>query len=172
MKKALFLDRDGVICEALPRGKYLTSWGQFKLTNYIADLINYAKNKDYLIIVVTNQSQIAKGLINEQEFNSINEKTKEALSGKLDAVYYCPHRNEDNCDCRKPKSGMLLKAGEDFGIDFSQSFFLGDSDKDMGAGRAVGCKTIFLRNEHNAEELKNCTPNFIINSLEKAAEII
>ncbi|HUX35794.1 MAG TPA: HAD family hydrolase [Candidatus Paceibacterota bacterium] len=171
-KKALFLDRDGVICEALPRGQYLTRWEEFKLMPGISGLIDEAKNKGYLVIVITNQPQISKGIVSEAEVALINNRMNELLDGKLDAIYHCPHRNEDNCDCRKPKPGMLLEAGKDFEIDFSASFFLGDADKDVKAGQDAGCKTIFLKNEHNEEELKNCNPDVVIDALEEAIEFI
>lgn len=171
-KKALFLDRDGVICEALPRSQYLTRWEEFKLMPGIGELIDDAKIKGYLAIVITNQPQISRGMVSEKEIISINGRMNELLDGKLDAVYHCPHRNEDNCDCRKPKPGMLLNAGKDFEIDFSESFFLGDADKDIKAGQAAGCRTIFLNNEHNKEELKNCAPDFVIDSLEEVSKII
>ncbi|MBI4085306.1 MAG: HAD family hydrolase [Candidatus Liptonbacteria bacterium] len=171
-KRALFLDRDGVICEAMPRGQYLTRLEEFKLLPGIIGLIDEAKNKGYFVIVITNQPQISRGMVSEAEVISINDKMNELLGMKLDAIYYCPHRNEDNCDCRKPKPGMFLKAAKDFDIDFSGSFFLGDSDKDVKPGKAIGCKTIFLKNEHNGEELKNCSPDFVIESLKEAEKII
>jgi len=172
MNRCLFLDRDGVINEAMPRGEYLLHPDQFKLLPGIKELIDTAKDKGYLVVVVTNQPQISRGFIDHDGVKKIHKRMKELLP-QIDAVYYCPHHNlREKCECRKPLPGMLLQAGKDYSIDFSQSYILGDSDWDIGAGKAAGTKTIFIKNEHNSEELKRCEPNYIIAELKEAESIL
>jgi histidinol-phosphate phosphatase family protein len=170
--KALFLDRDGVICEALPRGEYLVSWDQFKLLEGIKEFLAGAKKKGYKIFVITNQGQIAKGLMKIETLHEVHRKMRELLPGMIDEVYYCPHKNGDGCECRKPKPALMLRAIRDFDVDPAQSFFIGDSDKDVKAGEAIGAKTIFLKNKHNVGELKECSPDFVCDTLAEMEEAI
>lgn len=168
--KALFLDRDGVICRAL--GKYLTSWDEFELLQDIQDLLDVAHKEGYLVIVVTNQPQIAKGLLTEKQLAVIHAKMEELLNHTIDKVYYCPHQNEDNCECRKPKPGMLMKASCELDIDLTRSLIVGDHAKDMSAGKIAGCKTVFLKNEYNTQDLSVCSPDIIIEDLEEILDSI
>lgn len=173
--KAVFLDRDGIINKALPRGEYLTELEQFELQDGIAGLIRHFKGLGYLIITITNQAQIAKGMLPLEKLKKIHDHMLEQLTAanaKIDKIYYCPHQNSDNCECRKPNIGLLLKAIDEFSIDPSSSFFIGDSDKDINAGFTIGCKTIFLRNEHNKEELPKCQPDFVVKGLDEILLII
>lgn len=163
-EKCLFLDRDGVICEALPRGEYLVDLSEFKLVVGIKELVMHAKQKGYRVCVVTNQPQISKGLLSIEKLHDIHTVMAQEIEG-IDAVYYCPHKNEDNCECRKPKPGMVLKAVAEFNIDPAQSLLVGDSDKDIGAGHAAGCKTVFLKNKHNEAELAICEPHSVVDDL-------
>lgn len=171
-KRAVFFDRDGVVCEAMPRGEYLVSWDQFKLTEGITELVDFIRGKGYLAIVITNQGQIAKGLLSEGNLVDIHRRMMELLPGRFDKIYYCPHHDADNCDCRKPKPGMLLKAAKELNVDLSQSYVIGDSDKDVNAGKAAGCKTIFLKNSYNAGELARCSPDFIVTDLKEIKALI
>jgi D-glycero-D-manno-heptose 1,7-bisphosphate phosphatase len=171
-KKFVFFDRDGVICEALPRGQYLTSWSQFRLMNGIQDLTRHAKDRGYILAVVTNQSQVAKRLLPLSDLHRIHDMMQDELDQIFDAIYLCPHRNEDNCFCRKPKAGMFHQADDEHGVDFGASFMIGDSDKDVIAGQEAGTKTIFIRNAYNAEELSRCRPDFIVDEIPEIIEII
>lgn len=173
--KAVFLDRDGVINKALPRGEYLTKLEQFELQDGIAELICHLRRLGYLIIVITNQPQIGKGILLPEKLEKIHEYMLEqlaAFNAKIDKIYYCPHQNSDNCECRKPNIGLLLKAINEFNIDSLVSFFIGDSDKDVNVGSAIGCKTIFIRNDYNNQELIRCRPDFIISALNEVSLII
>ncbi|MDO8516260.1 MAG: HAD family hydrolase [bacterium] len=162
--KALFLDRDGVVCEAMPRGEYLVRQEQFKLVPGIAELVGHAKKKGYLVVVATNQGAIAKDLISIDDLESIHENMQGLLTG-IDKVYYCPHYTQHNCACRKPKPGMLTQAAADLDIDLTSSVFVGDSNTDIEAGKAAGCKTIFLNNAWNAHELARCSPDVVVDAL-------
>lgn len=172
MQCALFLDRDGVICEALPRGEYVTSLEEFSLMPGISELLEAAKAAGFLTIVVTNQPQIAKGLISESELENIHESMLEQLPGLIDKVYFCPHVGADLCDCRKPLPGMLDRAADEMNIEMRGSYIIGDSDKDIGAGQAAGCKTIFIRNDYNSDELARCSPDFVVEELNEAIGLL
>lgn len=175
VRKAVFLDRDGIICRALPRGEYLLNTNQFFLLDGISSLLKTIQASGYFSIVVTNQGQISKGLLSEGELKSIHLFMEESLArdgALLSMIYFCPHHDIDRCECRKPKPGMLLNAARDFSLDLKRSIMVGDSDRDVGAGRSVGCKTIFVRNEFNAHELPLCTPDFIANSLYEVESLI
>ncbi len=165
LKKALFLDRDGVICLAPPRLEYIMKPEQFTLLPGITELIKVAKEKGYEIIVATNQPQIGRGLMPAKDLEPIHQKMNSLLPGLIDAIYVCAHQNTDNCDCRKPKPGLLLRAARERGIALNRSLFLGDSDKDVGAGTAASVKTVFLKNSQNSEELARCKPDLVIASL-------
>ena len=152
-QKAIFLDRDGTINKYVG---FLRGIDQFELTDSSAEAIKTINRSDYLTIVVTNQPVIARGEVSFEQLDEIHKKM-ETLLGKegafIDGLYFCPHHPDSgfegevkelkiDCDCRKPKPGMLLQAAKDFNIDLSQSFMIGDSDNDMAAGSAAGCKCI------------------------------
>lgn len=165
-KRALFLDRDGVINIATPRGVKVLSPEDFKLAEGIGRLIKAARRKKYTTIVITNQAIIAEGEIKLEQLESIHNKMHKLLPGMIDKVYICPHNDKDDCDCRKPKPGMLLLAAKDLGLDLGQSIFVGDSDKDVKASRAAGVmKTVFVKNDYNAGELDNCQPDEVVDKL-------
>lgn len=168
--KALFLDRDGVIVEEL--GRYRVAKDGIQLMPGISELVKAAKNKGYLIIVATNQPQISKGLLTENELHKLHKDMECLLEKKLDAIYYCPHLDEHKCNCRKPKPEMLTRAIKNFNIDPSKSFMVGDGDKDIIAGQTVGCKTIFIKNKVKSKYLKNCSPNYVVEKLEEITPLL
>ena len=152
-QKAIFLDRDGTINKYVG---FLRNIDQFELTDSSAEAIKTINKSDYLTIVVTNQPVIARGEVSFEQLDEIHQKM-ETLLGKegafIDGLYFCPHHPDAgfegevkelkiDCNCRKPKPGMLFQAAKDFNIDLSQSFMIGDSDNDMAAGSAAGCKCI------------------------------
>ena len=159
-QKAIFLDRDGTINTYVG---FLRDIDKFELTDTAAQAIRMINDSEYLAIVVTNQPVIARGEVSFEELDEIHKKM-ETLLGKqgayIDGLYFCPHHPHSgfegeirelkiDCDCRKPKPGMLLKAAEDFNIDLSHSFMIGDSDNDMAAGSAAGCKCIRIDRDGN-----------------------
>lgn len=156
-QKAIFLDRDGTINKYVG---FLRNIDNFELIDGVSEAIKKINASGYLAIVVTNQPVIARGEVTFQELEEIHNKM-ETLLGKdgtyLDAIYYCPHHPHRgyegerpelkiDCNCRKPKPGMLLKAAEDFNIDLSQSWMIGDGENDVKAGINAGCKTVLLSN--------------------------
>ena len=156
-QKAIFLDRDGTINKYVG---FLRNIDDFELIDGVAEAIRKINESGYLAIVVTNQPVIARGEVSFEELEEIHNKM-ETLLGKegayLDAIYYCPHHPHKgyegerpelkiDCDCRKPKPGMLLKAAADFNIDLSRSWMVGDGENDIQAGINAGCKTVLLSN--------------------------
>ncbi len=168
MNKVLLLDRDGTLVRAMPRGEHLLRLDQLEIVPGAVQLLERAKELDYKLAVATNQPQIGKGLLSPVTLAEIHFSMEKQLGGMLDKVYACPHINEDNCDCRKPKPGMLLQALKEFGVDDpNTSFMIGDSDRDVLAGQAAGLKTIFVLNEYNESELSLCRPLHVVRSLEE-----
>ena len=157
-QKAIFLDRDGTINKYVG---FLRKEEEFDLLPGVAEAVKKINQSGYLAIVVTNQPVIARGEVTFEGLETIHNKM-ETLLGKegayLDAIYFCPHHPHSgyegevkelkiDCDCRKPKPGMLLKAAEDLNIDLSQSYMVGDGENDIKAGKAAGCKTVLLNTE-------------------------
>lgn len=157
-QKAIFLDRDGTINKYVG---FLRKEEEFELLPGVAEAVKRINKSGYLAVVVTNQPVIARGEVTYSQLENIHNKM-ETLLGKegayLDAIYFCPHHPHSgyegevkelkiDCDCRKPKPGMLLKAAEDLNIDLSQSYMVGDGENDIKAGKAAGCKTVLLNTE-------------------------
>ena len=163
-QKAIFLDRDGTINKYLG---FLRDINEFELLPGVVEAVKKINASGYLAIVVTNQPVIARGEISVFELREIHNKM-ETLLGEggayLDGVYYCPHHPHRgfegeiaelkvDCDCRKPKPGMLLKAAKDFNIDISQSWMIGDSENDVAAGKAAGCRAILIGEEEFGHDM-------------------
>ena len=154
-QKAIFLDRDGTINKFVG---FLRNIDDFELLPGVAEAIRRINSSDYLAIVVTNQPVIARGEVTVQELQLIHNKMETLLGAEgayLDAIYYCPHHQHKgyvgevselkiNCDCRKPKPGMLLKAAKDYNVDLMKSWMIGDGENDIRAGKAAGCKTFLI----------------------------
>ena len=163
-QKAIFLDRDGTINKYVG---FLRHINDFDLIEGVADAIKLINQSEYLAIVVTNQPVIARGEVSWEELNEIHQKMT-TLLGKagtyVDGIYICPHHPDKgfegerpeykiDCSCRKPKPGLLLQAAKDFNIDLSQSVMIGDSTRDVDAGRAAGCKQSFQIETNKANSL-------------------
>jgi D-glycero-D-manno-heptose 1,7-bisphosphate phosphatase len=145
MSKAAFLDRDGVINRKAPDGHYITRWEDFEFLPRVAEAIRLLERGGFSVIVVSNQRCVAKGLLTIAELELIHQRMRKQLAAAdavLTAVYYCPHDNGQSCSCRKPAPGMLFQAAREHGIDLASSWMVGDSDIDMEAGKAAGCRTV------------------------------
>lgn len=152
-QKAIFLDRDGTINKYIG---FLSDINDFELIDNVADAIKDINKSDFLAIVITNQPVIARGEVTFEELEEIHKKMETLLGEKgayVDAIYYCPHHPDKgfegevtelkiDCDCRKPKPGMLLRAAEEFNIDLTKSYMIGDSDVDIKTAENAGCKSI------------------------------
>ena len=142
--KAIFLDRDGVINQE--RGEYTWLLEDFKLNSGLIEALKIFLNKNYLLIVISNQSGIAKGVYKKEETEYLHlhlARTLKNQSIELTEIYYCPHHPEvSKCICRKPDSLLLEKAMARFNIDGALSYFIGDADRDVVAGKKAGVRTI------------------------------
>jgi D,D-heptose 1,7-bisphosphate phosphatase len=179
-KKAVFLDRDGVITEDPPH--YAHRLDQLSIIPGSAQAIQLLNANNFLVIVISNQSGVARGYYSEDNVKIFNDAMESLLAKEgahIDAIYYCPHhpdaiieRYKINCDCRKPKPGMLIKGGKNYDIDFKSSFIVGDKWSDVEAGRSVGCKTIIVETGHGHQEYENnkCTVDFIAADLLDAVQ--
>ena len=154
MKKAIFLDRDGVINKE--RKDYVKSIDEFKILENVPKAIKMLKTQGFLAIVVTNQSAINRGLITKEMLNEIHNHFQQILKNidtSIDHFYFCPHRADENCQCRKPNSGMLIQAAHEYNIDMSKSFMIGDSLTDIQAAQKAGCKGILINHNQTLLQL-------------------
>jgi len=143
---AIFIDRDGVINERRP-GDYVVNWSQFIFMPGIRAALKQLATLQLPMIVISNQAAIGKGLLDQTGLEEITAQMNRTLLAdgvKLAAAYFCPHRPDQNCICRKPKPAMLLSAAHDFNIDLSRSIFIGDSESDVKAARAAGCRPVLI----------------------------
>ena len=189
--KAVFVDRDGVINELI----YYQEQGivdspftveQFRLLPVVGEAIKRLHAMDYKVILVSNQPGIAKGSLSEEAFEEIRNRMKEELAKEgafLDGEYYCFHHPEAkvdklkaNCECRKPKPGLLVQAAQDMDIDLPQSWMIGDNLTDIKAGKGAGCRTILLGRVKcelcRLMDEEDVRPDAITSNLGKAAQII
>lgn len=160
-QKAVFLDRDGTINKYVG---FLRNIDEFELLDGVCEAVKEINKSGYLAIVVTNQPVIARGEVTYEELEKIHNKLETLLGMEgayIDAIYFCPHHPHSgyvgeikelkiDCECRKPKPGMLLQAAKDFNIDLSESWMVGDGENDVQAGLAAGCKSVQLGKEYDS----------------------
>jgi D-glycero-D-manno-heptose 1,7-bisphosphate phosphatase len=147
MKRAVFLDRDGVINQKAPEGQYVTRWEDMEFLPSVHEAVRLLNQAGFFVVVVSNQRCVAKGLITTVQLDSLHARMGrefEAAGARLDAIYYCPHEYVPACSCRKPQPGMLLDAAREHEIDLTRSWMIGDSGHDVEAGRSAGCRTVRL----------------------------
>ena len=175
-QKAVFLDRDGTINKYVG---FLRNVDEFELMPGVAEAIRKINSSGYLAIVVTNQPVIARGEVTVPELQLIHNKMETLLGAEgayLDAIYYCPHHPHKgyegeipelkiDCDCRKPKPGMLIRAAEDFNIDLSNSWMIGDGENDIKAGKAARCKTALIGEGEYGQDMTGDSLLTVINAL-------
>lgn len=178
-RPAVFLDRDGVI-NADPV-EFVTRPEELRLLPASAQAIARLNTLGVPVIVCSNQSGVAKGLYTLDDLQRISERLQEMLSeynAHIDAFYYCPHDDADGCECRKPKPGLLLRAAREHRIARERSVFVGDSWRDIIAGRAASVKTVLVLSGHmkpemlNSSEMQNHLPDHIAPDLLGAVEWI
>ena len=153
MKRAAFLDRDGVINRKAPEGQYVTRWEEMEFLPGTGEAIRLLNGAGFFVVVVSNQRCVAKGLITAAELESLHARMLReflAADARIDAVYYCPHENQPPCSCRKPKPGMILEAARAHDIDLATSWMIGDSKHDVEAGRSAGCSTARVIEGHRS----------------------
>ncbi len=171
MKRAVFLDRDGVINRAFVRdGKPYPPAGleEFELLPGVEGAIRALRDAGFLIVVVTNQPDVSKGLQRREIVEAMHARLRDA--GLCDDVRVCYHAAEEGCTCRKPKPGMLMEAARQWNIDLPGSYMVGDRWLDVAAGKAAGCYTFFI----DCQYREGCrdTPDVCVRSLEEASRLI
>ncbi len=145
-RPAVFLDRDGVLNEN--RADYVRTWEQVVILPGVFDAMQRLAASPFLVVVVTNQSAVGRGLLAAETLAAINQgivREVQRAGGRIDAVYACPHAPEDGCACRKPRSGMLVQAAADLNLDLRRSWLVGDAVSDMEAALAAGSRPVMVR---------------------------
>lgn len=170
MKKAVFLDRDGVLNQTImrfgkPRAPYTLE--EFSLLPGVKEGAQLLSEMGYLLIVVTNQPDVARGWVSREAVDMVNSRLRELLP--VDDLKACFHTENDQCNCRKPNPGMLVEAAHEWGINTSFSFMIGDRSTDIEAGKSAGCRTILIG---KSDETFPVSPDFECNGLLEAAQLI
>jgi D,D-heptose 1,7-bisphosphate phosphatase len=181
-QRCLFLDRDGVLN---PDYDLIHKVEDMELYPFTADAVKRINKSHFLSVVTTNQSVVARGLTDIKGLGEIHKKMESLLGdagAKLDAIYYCPHHPHGGfegenplykmeCTCRKPKAGMHLQAAERFNIDLANSYMIGDSERDTGAGKNAGCTTIGVRTGHGQKNSR-LEPDYMFDNLKEAVDFV
>lgn len=143
LSRAVFLDRDGVLTRERP--DYVKTPEELEILPGIESPLQEIQKRGFRIVIVTNQSVVGRGLTTHHEMSKIHEKLRQELARfgcTIDGIYYCPHRPNEGCDCRKPAPGLILKAATELGIDMAGSWMIGDREIDLEAARRAGCHGI------------------------------
>ncbi len=177
-RPAVFVDRDGTVNEPPPTGGFVTDPEELRLLPGATDALRRLKDAGYLIVVFSNQSGVARGVMTLADVESVNARLAGLLAAegaKPDGIYFCPHRSEDGCECRKPKPGMLLRAADDLGIDLARSWGMGDAARDLAAARTAGCRMILVHGSSypgEREAGEALSPDASVADLPAAADVI
>jgi histidinol-phosphate phosphatase family protein len=174
---AVFLDRDGTVIFSK---NYLSLPKQVRLYSYTPDSINKLRTAGFKVIIVTNQSGVARGMFTERDLQEIHKRFVFLLKKagtEVDAIYYCPHVDEDFCNCRKPKPGMVLQSAKDLNIDLEKSYTVGDSISDYLLGYNTGGKGILVITGHGKKQKlkiaqEKIKPMAVCKTLKEAVSLI
>lgn len=176
--RAIFLDRDGVINRYPGDTKYVTSWKEFKFIPRSKKAIALLNKNKYTVFIISNQAGVNKDIYSQEVLDLITDKMLEALGrarAKIDGVFYCIHRTEDRCSCRKPKSGLVELAIKNRNIDMKNSYFIGDTIRDVSTAKASGCKSILVfSGKEKPQNRKNweAQPDFMFRDLYEAVRFV
>ena len=171
MKRAVFLDRDGVVNLAYTRsGKSYPpkDLSQLIILPNVEESVKNLTKFGFVVVVVTNQPDISNGNSSYEILNAVHKEISSRTG--IENFYVCPHIDSDNCTCRKPKPGLILKAAKDLNLDLRKSYMVGDRWRDVGAGQSAGCKNFFI--DYNYCEKRPVEPFITVSSLLQATEII
>jgi histidinol-phosphate phosphatase family protein len=175
MARYVFVDRDGVINEVIPNG-YVTSTEMARLIPGAAKAIGLLNSSGFKVIVVSNQQCVGKGIITQSELDAITEHIRREVArdgGEIHAFHYCPHLAADNCDCRKPKPGLLVRAQREYAIDLPSTYLIGDAPSDIEAARRAGCRAILVKTGLYPDSGRACDPCVeVVDSFYDAAKIV
>ena len=170
--KAVFLDRDGTIARDV---SYCPRPEDFEILPTVPEATRLLNQNGFKVVVITNQSGIARGYFTEEALAQIHKKMENELkqhSARVDAIFYCPHHPDDGCQCRKPRTALFHRAASEFGIDFASSFVVGDTWMDMDAGKVLGCKTVLVTTGPQEGSNIATAPDYVANSLLEAVQWI
>ena len=168
-RKTVFLDRDGTIAMDV---NYCSKPEDFELLLGVAEAIHLLNTEGFQVVVITNQSGIARGYFTVEVLAQIHNKMRAELArygAHVDAIYYCPHHPDECCECRKPKTGLFQQAARELDLDLSRSFMVGDTQMDIGAGKALGCRTILVTTGPKGGRGITDPPDFTTRDLHEAA---
>lgn len=174
----VFLDRDGVINRDPGDARYVMSWAQFRFLPHAKKAIALLKTHAFRIYIISNQAGVGRGLFSREALDLVTQKMIDALRksrGDIDGVFYCTHKPEDGCGCRKPQSGLFKRAKQESGIEYRGAFFVGDTMRDVKTAKQAGLKSILVLG--GKEKLKNrlnwdAQPDFVFRNLFEAAKFI
>lgn len=178
LRPAVFLDRDGTIAEEVG---YLNHASRFRMFPWAVGALQRLNEAGYPVVVVTNQSGVGRGYFPEslvREVNQIMTQQLSKLGAKIDAIYYCPHTSDENCHCRKPRTGMLERAAREHALDLQRSFVVGDRYGDIELARNAGARGILVRTGYGEGELAwraakwPTQPDFVAQDLAEATDWI
>ena len=177
-RRAVFLDRDGVLIENQP--EYIRSSHQVEFLPGSIPATQQLSVSGYIIVLVSNQSVVGRGIISLDEAMRINQQVIDevaAKGGRIDAAYMCPHAPAEDCSCRKPRPGMLLQAAAELDLDLARSYMVGDAISDVEAGRSVGATSILVRTGRGSDQARMAPPEWqssllIVADLDEAARHI
>lgn len=181
--RVIFLDRDGVINRYPGDLEYVKSWKEFRFLPKVKTALKKLKESNFRIFIISNQAGVSKGIFTQESLNSITKDMLRELRDhniNIDGIYYCIHRQEDNCSCRKPKTGLIDKAvaklkEENPKVGIDNGYFIGDTIRDIETGKAAGLKTILVFSGKEKAENKNnwkSQPDFTALDLSEAVDLI
>lgn len=153
--KTLFLDRDGVINQNRP--DHVKSWDEFVFLDGALAALRDLHRAGWTTVVITNQAIVHRNIVPQATVDEINRRMMQMVAvngGRIEAVYYCPHRTDERCGCRKPQSGLLLHAAAQLGLDLASCYLVGDALTDIVAGQAVGCRCALVRSGRGAQQVQ------------------
>lgn len=175
--RAIFLDRDGVISKnATSPSGYVTKWEEFHFIAGSKKAIKKLTEAGFVIFIISNQGGVSKGIFTKKDLSRITKRMLKEIKeagGKIKSVNYCIHKDEDNCSCRKPKTGLFKKATKGLRVNFKKAYFIGDAEKDIQAGKKVGCKTILVLSGKSKLKDKNnwqIKPDYVAKNLLDAVD--
>lgn len=175
VSRFVLLDRDGVINQRIPHG-YVTSWSQFRFLPGVLEGLQRLAAADYSAIVVSNQAGVGKGLMSSSALDQITRRFVRKVrvhGGSVRRVYYCTHRKQDRCPCRKPRPGLLFQAQADYHFSFSETYLIGDSLSDLAAAGWASCPMVLVKaNAASLLKTSMLQPRFIVPDFRAAVNAV
>lgn len=178
-RRAIFMDRDGTVCEEVG---YVNHVSRLRLLPRSAEAIRLANDAGFQTVVVTNQAGVARGYFTEDRVEEAHDRMRQLLGeagARVDGIYYCPHHPEvggpryrRDCDCRKPRTGMFVRARDEMGIDLASSYVVGDSTRDIEAGSRIGATTVLVLTGYGRGELEHQSAGWAIHPTRTSEDLL